>query len=257
MEKWEKWYSTHTRYRRTYSNEWESGNSGNAIQAPQGVKFQKPKLRYSAIYSGVAWATRLFKSFGIRKKPCAFYFITTRRNQMKPTTNIYVMVDTSFKMQGYSAKIQTLLARFSRALSFQKHKTKLHIIGYQDKAKLLSPYAPIRTGGNPNFGEALQYLESVIRYQRKYERKQTRSVFLWITGENVLQGWQNPMESLFKQREFAFGARYIVYFGNPDKYAKEAFYRFVDSPDRILCYFSENRLCGLVMPCNLPTSRKN
>ena len=165
---------------------------------------------------------------------------------MKPTTNIYVMVDTSFKMQGYSAKIQTILTRFSRALSFQKYKTKLHIIGYQDKAKLLSPYAPIRTGGNPNFGEALQYLESVIRYQRKYERKQTRSVFLWITGENVLQGWKNPMESLFKQREFAFGARYIVYFGNPDKYAKEAFYRFVDSPDRILRYFSENRLCGLV-----------
>ena len=173
---------------------------------------------------------------------------------MKSTTNIYVMVDTSFKMQGYSAKIQTILVRYARALSFQRNKTKLHIIGYNDKAKSLSPYEPIRTGGNSNFGEGLQYLESIIRYKRKYERKQTRSIFLWVTGENVLQGWQNPLESLFKQREFAFGARYIVHFGNPDKYAKEAFYRFVDSPDRILRYFSENRLYGLVR--TLQTSYK-
>ena len=119
---------------------------------------------------------------------------------MKSTTNIYVMVDTSFKMQGYSAKIQTIFARYARALSFQRNKTKLHIIGYNDKAKSLSPYEPIRTGGNPNFGEGLQYLESIIRYQRKYERTQTRSIFLWVTGENVLQGWQNPLESLFKQQ---------------------------------------------------------
>lgn len=173
---------------------------------------------------------------------------------MKQITNIYILADSSFRMQGYSAKMQTILARYARALSFQRNKTKLHIIGYNDKAKPLAPYTPIRTGGNPDFGQGLEYLESIIRYQRKYERTQTRSIFLWFAAENVLQGWQKPLESLFKQREFTFGARYIVYFGMPDKYSKEAFYRFVDSPDRILRYFSENRLCGLVQ--TLQTSYK-
>ena len=165
---------------------------------------------------------------------------------MKQITNIYILADSSFRMQGYSAKMQTILARYARALSFQRNKTKLHIIGYNDKAKPLAPYQRIAVSGNPDFGQGLEYLESIVRYQRKYERTQTRSIFLWFTAENVLQGWQKPFESLFKQREFAFGARYIVYFGTPNKYAKEAFYRFVDSPDRILRYFSENRLCGLV-----------
>lgn len=165
---------------------------------------------------------------------------------MKQTTNIYILADNSFRMQGYAAKTQNILAQYGRALSFQRNKTKLHVIGYNDKAKLLAPYQKIPANGNPDLAKGLEYLETLIRYQRKYERKQTRSIFLWYTAENVLQGWQKPLESLFKQREFAFGARYIVYFGTPDKYAKEAFYRFVDSPDRILRYFSGNRLWGLI-----------
>lgn len=74
---------------------------------------------------------------------------------MKSTTNIYILADCSFRMQGYTAKKQTILARYARALSFQRNKTKLHIIGYNDKVKPLALYAPIRTGGNPNFGGRL------------------------------------------------------------------------------------------------------
>jgi hypothetical protein len=89
-------------------------------------------------------------------------------------------------------------------------------------------------------------LESAIRYQRKYNDEQTRSIFILHSGDTVLQGWNKPLERLFGLKEFAFGHRYVVQYGKPDNYAKQAFYRFADSPDRILRHFSEGRLCSLV-----------
>ena len=74
----------------------------------------------------------------------------------------------------------------------------------------------------------------------------TRSVFIWHTADNVLEGWQSPLERLFRKKEFAFGLRYVVYYGNPDKYTKQAYYRFAEAPDKILRHFSEGRLCSLV-----------
>ena len=64
--------------------------------------------------------------------------------------------------------------------------------------------------------------------------------------DNVLEGWQSLLERLFNKKEFAFGLRYVVYYGNPDKYTKQAYYRFAEAPDKILRHFSEGRLCSLV-----------
>ncbi len=131
-------------------------------------------------------------------------------------------------------------------MNFKKDKAKLHIIGYNDKAKILSPFKRITTNGNPNLGEGLKLLESVIKYQRKYDEKQTRSIFILHGSDNVLQGWNAPLERLFNLKEFAFGHRYVVHYGNPDKYVKQAFCRFTDSDDKILRHFSESRLNALV-----------
>ena len=57
---------------------------------------------------------------------------------------------------------------------------------------------------------------------------------------------QTPLERLFHKKEFAFGLRYVVQYGKPDKYAKKAAFGFVDSPDKILRHFSEGRLCSLI-----------
>ena len=69
---------------------------------------------------------------------------------------------------------------------------------------------------------------------------------VWHTADNVLEGWQAHLERLFHKKEFAFGLRYVVYYGNPDKYTKQAYYRFAEAPDKILRHFSEGRLCSLV-----------
>lgn len=55
-----------------------------------------------------------------------------------------------------------------------------------------------------------------------------------------------PLERLFGLKEFAFGLRYVVQYGKPDKYARQAFTRFTDSSEKILPYFSENRLILLL-----------
>ena len=165
---------------------------------------------------------------------------------MKSITNIYILVDTSFRMQNKSTKIQTILTKYSRALSFEKNKTKLHIISYNDKARIITPYKKLTTQGNPDLAVGLKTLESIIAYQRIYEKNQTRSIFILHSGDTVLQGWNKPLERLFDLKEFAFGLRYVVQYGNSDKYAKQAFYRFTDSEEKILPYFSEGRLCNLV-----------
>ena len=46
--------------------------------------------------------------------------------------------------------------------------------------------------------------------------------------------------------EFAFGHRYAVTYGNPEKNALKAIRHIVDSDEKILHYFSEKRLCALV-----------
>lgn len=162
------------------------------------------------------------------------------------TTNIYVLADTSYKMQRHSARLTEILNKYVRALAFSNGKAKLHIIGYNDKAKIIEPFKRIQANGNPNLGEGLKLIESVVKYQRKYDGKQTRSIFILHASENVLQGYEQPLETLFKLKEFTFGLRYVVQYGMPDNYTQKACYRFTDSPERVLRYFSENRLNALI-----------
>ena len=163
------------------------------------------------------------------------------------TTNIYYIIDCSHQTRGDSMRrIQENILKVSRALTFCPYKTKLHIIGYNDKSFFYNPFNAYMPHGNPDFGEGLKMLENVMSYSNKYPTAKTRSVFIWHTADNVLEGWQEPLERLFKRKEFALGLRYAVYYGFPDKATKQALYRFAEAHDRILRHFSESRLCSLV-----------
>ena len=89
-------------------------------------------------------------------------------------------------------------------------------------------------------------LGNVLDYERKYEASKARSVFIWHTSGEVLEGWKSELDRLYKNRDFAFRLRYVVQHGAPDRSTKEALYRFTETPERILHHFSEGRLCSLV-----------
>lgn len=89
-------------------------------------------------------------------------------------------------------------------------------------------------------------LGNVLDYGRKYEASKSRSVFIWHTFGTVLEGWKKELEKLYKNREFAFGLRYVVQHRVPDRSTKEVLYRFTETPERILHHLSEGRLCSLV-----------
>lgn len=87
------------------------------------------------------------------------------------TTNIYILADLSIRSNYQANKMQGTIAKMARALSFINEKTDLHIIGYNDKARILAPYQRLQICGNPNLGEGLDYLKSVMRYVQKYNGK--------------------------------------------------------------------------------------
>ena len=66
-----------------------------------------------------------------------------------------------------------------------------------------------------------------------------------------MKAGKKELEKLYKNREFAFGLRYVVQHGTPDKNTKEAPYPFTETPERILNHFSEGRLCSLVQNVTL------
>lgn len=106
---------------------------------------------------------------------------------MKQTTNIYILADNSFRMQGYAAKTQNILAQYSKALSFQKNKTKLHVIGSNDKAKLLAPYQKIPANGNPDLAKGLDYLERIFSFFKLCSMFAVEKVALRNYAANVLE----------------------------------------------------------------------
>ena len=165
-------------------------------------------------------------------------------------TNIYILADLFIRSNYCANKIQGTIAKMARALSFIKEKTDLHIIGYNDKARIIAPYQRLQVDGNPNFGVGLDYMKSVMRYVQKYNGKKTRSIFLLLTSGSVLYGWQNPLNELFHIKEFALGLRYVVTFGKPEYHSAKAFSTFTDTPDNILPYFSESRLTSLIQNLN-------
>ena len=165
---------------------------------------------------------------------------------MNGTTNIYILADVSLSMRRHADELQRMLSKTARALSFLHEKSDLHLIGFRDTPCTLAPFQRIGAAGNPNLGEGLKYLKSVLRYVQKYNGKKTRSVFLLYSSGNVLYGWNEPLRELFKSKEFACGLRYVITYQRPEREAARAFNAFVDSPDRVLFHFSENRLCSLV-----------
>lgn len=162
---------------------------------------------------------------------------------MNDKINIYIITDISFKAK--SGIIGSTLAHIAHALEFCERKTELFIIGYNDKGRLLSPYSHVVTKGNPNLGEGLSFLDTTLRYNKKYRPTHTRSIFLLYSSGNVLQGWNEPLDKLYKIKEFALGLRYAVV-PYADKYTKTALQRFTENESRILPYFSTGRLCSLV-----------
>ena len=162
---------------------------------------------------------------------------------MNQTLHIYYIFDASVKIRGNAQhRIEENISRIARALDFSPYKTKLHLIGYRDRAFFTKPHTHIAAYGNPDFAKGLKALNNVLNYKPS----KARSIFIWHTSGTVLEGWKKELERLYENREFAFGLRYVVQHGAPDKYTKEALYRFTDTPERILHHFSESRLCSLV-----------
>ena len=170
---------------------------------------------------------------------------------MKKTTNIYILADTSYTMTRHRESLASTLMKMNRALGFAPEKTKLHIWGYSDRAHIIDPRDRILTEGNPNLAEGLKAIKDAILYERKYAPEQTRSIFLLFSAYRVLDGWQNPLDELFRLREFALGNRYVICYGEPERFAMKAYGSFTDTDEKILPHFSEERLCSLVKDIHL------
>lgn len=172
--------------------------------------------------------------------------VLEKGQKMQRITNIYLLIDTSLYMKANAEKIRNILTKTERALAFIPQKTKLHIWGYNDEARLIGTNGRIITHGNPNLAEGLKAIKNAVLYERKYSPYRTRSIFIIHTSGKALLGWEFALGKLFKLREFAFGHRYAVTYGKPDDNALKAIRHIVDSDEKILHYFSEKRLCALV-----------
>ena len=175
---------------------------------------------------------------------------------MTKITNIYILVDTSYRATRSITKIQELLFKIIRTLGFIPYKTRIHIWGYNDKATVINPKDRIIPEGNPDLSKGLEAIENAILYERKYPQKQTRSIFLLFGSSRVLDGWQKTINRLFKLREFAFGHRYVICKSIPESFAHKAYKRFTDSDEKILSHFSENRLASLIADIHTKDKKK-
>ncbi|MBQ9715410.1 MAG: hypothetical protein IJV77_03240 [Clostridia bacterium] len=164
---------------------------------------------------------------------------------MQKTINVYLLVDTSIYAKQGLPKLQKMLISIHRAKPFMPTNTKLHVIGFNDRARITDLSKRITPTGNPMLSVGLDTLDTVIRYQRKYEPQQAKSVFIFYTSGNVAEGWKKPLNHLFKHREFAFGHRYVVTYSHVTNRANAACKAFTDTDSNILNYFSADRLCRL------------
>ena len=113
------------------------------------------------------------------------------------TTNIYYIIDTSVKTRGIVAnRIKQNITKVARALEFCPYKTKLHIIGYNDKAFFVHPFNAYLPHGNPDFGEGLKMLENVMSYGKNTPRQRLvrclygiRRITFWNVGNRHLKGY--------------------------------------------------------------------
>lgn len=168
---------------------------------------------------------------------------------MKKTTNLYYLIDCSRKLYGQQSKLaQRSVIKALRAMRCARFPSnvKTHLIGFNDKAIFLNAFRTFPCAGNPHWDTGLNMLKTVIEYQRSYEPKQTRSVFLLYSSGEVLNGWQKPLRELYACPEFANGLRYVIAPQPLSDGETEPLIRFCDFPERILPYFSESRLISLI-----------
>lgn len=165
---------------------------------------------------------------------------------MEVLTNVYLIVDCSVRNKSKITQIQNSLIRLKRAVEFSRDNARIHIIGYHDTAKEIKDIKALKPFGNPNVNNAFELLDKTINKQGKSGIKTTRSVFIWYTSDSVLEGYKTQLNGLFKEREFAFGLRYVVTMKKPDEFLHRAVSEFVDTKDKILPYFSGNRLNSLI-----------
>ena len=78
---------------------------------------------------------------------------------MQRITNIYMLIDTSLYMKANAEKVQSILVKTERVLAFIPQKTRLHIWGYNDEARLIGTNGRIITHGNPNLAEGLKAIK--------------------------------------------------------------------------------------------------
>ena len=182
--------------------------------------------------------------------------VLQKGQKMQRITNIYLLIDTSLYMKANAEKIRNILTKTERALAFIPQKTKLHIWGYNDEARLIGTNGGIITHGNPNLAEGLKAIKNAVLYERKYSPYRTRSIFIIHTSGKALLGWEFALGKLFKLREFAFGHRYAVTYGKPEENTLKAIRHIVDSDEKILHYFSEKRLCALVRDIHKKEKKK-
>ena len=108
--------------------------------------------------------------------------VLEKGQKMQRITNIYLLIDTSLYMKANVEKVRSILARTERALAFIPQKTKLHIWGYNDEARLIEANDRIITHGNPNLAEGLKAIKNAVLYERKYSPQIYNLQFLWTVA---------------------------------------------------------------------------
>ena len=154
------------------------------------------------------------------------------------TTNVYILADLSYGSARFTKQMQQFIIKANRACQTEPN-VQLHIIGFNDKARILSPFEPLRPQGNPNFSSALELLSSIVNYNKKYSHFMTRSI-IWLSSSNVMRGYEGAFHKLNKQTEYTIAYRL------PDEYTQTARYTFASNLSGVLDYFSENRLKRLI-----------
>lgn len=161
------------------------------------------------------------------------------------TTNVYILADVSYNSAIFINQMQQFIIKANRACQTEPN-VQLHIIGFNDKAKVLSPFEPLKPQGNPNFSSALELLSSIMNYNKKYSPLITRSIIIWLSTFDITRGYERFFFKLNNQTEFSRAIRYTIAYGLPDDYTQAARYTFASNLNGVLDYFSENRLKRLI-----------
>ena len=153
------------------------------------------------------------------------------------TTNIYLLIDCSHYSAISAGKMQDFILKTARTAKAIP-STRLHIVSFNNKARIISPFDKIASFGIPDISSGVQLLDSIISYENKYHRQQTRTVIFWLTSGKVVNG--ESIDRLYKNPDFNKAIRYVI------KYGDTALYSFASNTNGVVDYFSETRLKRLI-----------